>query len=159
MAPAVFGHFLLMTIVFTLCLPRDRSSVPVVRHLFKSSMDRLGVESECIDDMELAVTEACTNVLQHAADTKDEYEVSVEVNEKLCEIRVTDTGKGFDHTALAEAEVTAESGRGIQLMKALVDKVQFVSKPQDGTIVRLVKELALVENSALRVLGTAAQSA
>ena len=146
-----------MTIVFTLCLPRDSSSVPVVRHLFRSSMERLGVESECVDDMELAVTEACTNVLQHASGTNEEYEVGVEVNEKQCEIRVTDTGQGFDEAAIGpSADVASESGRGIHLMKALVDKVQFRSKPQDGTIVHLIKELQLEENSALRALGAAA---
>ena len=147
------GYLRYMTIVFTLCLPRDRSSVPVVRHLFRDSMNRLGVEAECIDDMELAVTEACTNVLLHASDTKDEYEVAVEVNEKLCEIKVMDTGQGFDQESLAgQVDSSAESGRGIQLMNALVDRVQFVSRPQDGTIVHLVKELALAENSALRTL-------
>ena len=146
-----------MTIVFTLCLPRESSSVPVVRHLFRSSMERLGVEQECVEDMELAVTEACTNVLQHASGTTDEYEVGVEVNEKLCEIRVTDTGQGFDQATIGgAADASSETGRGIQLMNALVDRVQFVSKPKDGTIVHLIKELRLTENSALRALGAAA---
>lgn len=119
-------------------------------------MERLGVELECVDDMELAVTEACTNVLLHAG-TQEEYEVSVEVNEKLCEIRVTDAGEGFDHSTMSpEAEGTSENGRGIQLMKALVDKVQFLSRPPEGTIVHLIKELRLKENSALRALGAGA---
>lgn len=116
------------------------------------------MEAECVGDMELAVTEACTNVLQHASGTNTEYEVGVEVNETLCEIRVTDTGQGFDPSDGPEAEPTSESGRGIQLMKALVDRVQFVSKPQDGTIVHLIKELKLTENSALRALGAATGS-
>ena len=148
-----------MTIVFTLCLPRDGASVPVVRHLLHSSMDRLGIEQECISDMELAVTEACTNVLQHATGTGDEYEVAVELNQSMCEITVTDAGEGFDHGSVnASPAASAESGRGIQLMKALVDKVQFLSRPQAGTIVHLVKELELRNNSVLRVLGGAATS-
>ncbi len=143
-----------MTIVFTLCLPRDRASVPVVRHLLHSSMEKLGVEPECLSDMELAVTEACTNVLLHASGTDEEYEVQVEVNEAMCEIRVTDGGEGFDHEAVATAvSSSSESGRGIQLMKALVDKVHFLSRPQAGTIVHLVKELQLKDNSVLRALG------
>lgn len=123
-------------------------------------MERLGVEPECVDDMELAVTEACTNVLLHAGTAdKEEYEVSVEVNEKLCEIQVTDAGEGFDTSKLSsETDVTSETGRGIQLMKALVDRVQFLSKPQDGTIVRLIKEVQLKDNSALRSLGAGASS-
>ena len=148
-----------MTIVFTLCLPRDRASVPVVRHLLHSSMEKLGVEGECVSDMELAVTEACTNVLQHAAGTDDDYEVAVEVNESTCEISVTDGGAGFDHGAFRDdAPASAESGRGIQLMKALVDRVHFLSRPQAGTIVHLVKELELRENSVLRSLGAPAQT-
>ena len=142
-----------MTIVFTLCLPRDRASVPIVRHLLHSSMDRLGVETDCLGDIELAVTEACTNVLLHSAG-EAEYEVSVEVNDNMCEIRVTDAGQGFDHERIIEgAPESAESGRGIQLMKALVDKVQFVARPEDGTIVHLEKKLALSESSILRSLG------
>ncbi len=144
-----------MTIVFKLCLPRDGASVPVVRHMLRSAMERLGVEPDCLHDMELAVTEACTNVLQHATGTDDEYEVAVEVNETMCEITVTDAGEGFDHSAVAEALSSAESGRGIQLMKALVDRVQFLSRPQAGTIVHLVKELELRNNSVLRALGPA----
>ena len=143
-----------MTIVFTLCLPRDGASVPVVRHLLGSSMDKLGVEPDCLYDMELAVTEACTNVLQHATGTGDEYEVAVELNEATCEITVTDAGQGFDHESVAESvSASDESGRGIPLMKALVDRVQFLSRPQAGTIVHLVKELDLRSNSVLRVLG------
>jgi serine/threonine-protein kinase RsbW len=148
-----------MTIVFTLCLPRDSASVPVVRHLFQSSMDRLGIERECLEDLELAVTEACTNVLKHATGTGEEYEVAVTVDDSTCEIRVTDTGVGFDHAAVARtASPSSESGRGIQLMKGLVDKVQFLSKPQAGTIVHLVKELKLTDHSVLRGLGSPART-
>lgn len=140
-----------MNIVFTLCLPRDSASVPVVRHLFRGSLQKLGVQEDCLGDLELALTEACSNVLLHASGTDDEYEVAVELNERRCEIRVTDTGRGFDHTLLAdEIAHSAESGRGIQLMKALVDRVAFVSAPEEGTIVHLVKELSLTEGSVLR---------
>jgi serine/threonine-protein kinase RsbW len=145
-----------MVIAFTLCLPRDRASVPVVRHLLDSSLTKLGVEDECLADIELAVTEACTNVLQHSTG-HEEYEVSIEINDKMCEIRVTDAGQGFDHAGVAAmAPDSAESGRGIQLMKALVDRVQFMSKPEEGTIVHLEKELVLQDSSILRSLGSPA---
>jgi hypothetical protein len=42
---------------------------------------------------------------------------------------------------LAEADSTAEEGRGIHLMRALVDKVEFTSRPQTGTVVHLEKAL------------------
>jgi serine/threonine-protein kinase RsbW len=139
-----------MTIVFSLCLPRDSASVPVVRHLVSNCLQRLGVTGECSSDVEIAVTEACSNVLIHAKGSSDEYEVNVEVNNERCEIRVTDTGTGFDHEAVEEASAGSESGRGIQLMRGLVDSVKFSSQPERGTIVHLVKELALTDKSILR---------
>ncbi len=121
-------------------------------------MDRLGVQDECLSDIELAVTEACTNVLQHSTG-QEEYEVAVEVNDTRCQIRVIDAGAGFDSEGVATSvDETAESGRGIQLMKALVDRVQFVSRPADGTIVQLEKELALTDGSILRQLAEPART-
>lgn len=143
-----------MRIQFVLYLPRDEVSVPVVRHVCRDALQLLGVESPCIHDIEIAVTEACTNVLKHAAGTKDDYEVSVEVSEERCIIRVVDMGRGFDHESLATEAVaaTAEGGRGIQLMRALVDELTFVSKPEAGTVVHLEKSLELCSDSVLEKL-------
>lgn len=143
-----------MHLVVTLCLPRERASVPIVRHLVRASLDRLGVGQDCLGDVEVAVTEACSNVLKHAEGPEDEYEVSFEINDGRCEIRVTDTGSGFDHESLADAaHPTSEGGRGIQLMRSLVDAVQFVSEPQRGTVVHLTKQLDFTDDSLMSRLG------
>ena len=138
-----------MEISLTLCLPRDEASVPFVRHVCGHALRHLGVEAECIGDVELAITEACTNVVKHSTDAQDEYKVSVEVDGELCEIRVTDAGMGFDHEARSGeiAQLSAESGRGISLMHALVDRVKFVSRPEEGTIVHLTKSLRAAEGA------------
>ncbi len=141
-----------MTITFSLSLPRDGLSVPVVRHICRNALDDLGVSRGCIQDIELALAEACTNVLKHAEGTSDEYEVSVEVVDRSCDIRVIDTGTGFDHEGREPAQPggTAEGGRGIHLMQSLVDSVHFISKPEVGTIVHLQKTLDLTDHSILR---------
>lgn len=146
-----------MELDFSLCLPRDEVSVPVVRHLCGFALRRLGVAEDCVDDIELAVTEACSNVLRHTAGTTDEYEVHVTIDECVCAIRVVDTGAGFDHESLSPDRVapTAEGGRGIHLMRALVDHIRFVSKPESGTIVHLEKTLDCDEQSLLRRLAMA----
>lgn len=151
-----------MEIHFSLCLPRDEESVPVVRHICRDALAELGVAGDCVGDVELAVTEACTNVLKHAAGTGDEYEVTVSVAEDDCVIRVVDSGSGFDHEALdrdAVAGSAAESGRGVFLMAALVDDLKFTSKPELGTIVHLEKKLRLTETSVIRRLQRAAEAA
>jgi serine/threonine-protein kinase RsbW len=115
----------------------------------------LGVAEECVGQIELAVTEACTNVLRHVEGTKAEYEVSVTVNEKQCDIRLVDAaGEIFDHEAHGhkEANLDAESGRGIFLMRAMVDELSFVSEPENGSVVHLVKKLELTDDAILRKL-------
>ena len=140
-----------MQLVFTLSLPRDQASVPIVRHVCRDCLLKLGVEEECVSDIELAVTEACTNVLDHAQGTGDVYEVRVEVDEHRSKISVIDTGDGFEinPSTLTQAESGAESGRGLFLMKALVDDLKFISQPEEGTIVQLVKALTLRPDSIL----------
>ena len=131
-----------MEVKLTLALPRDEYSVPVARRVLKSSLTTLGVRDEVISDIELALTEACTNVLDHAADT-DEYELSAGIDGELCVIEVVDRGAGFDGSlaGLTDAEESAEGGRGIQLMRSLVDRVTFTSRPMAGTVVHLEKDL------------------
>ena len=142
-----------MEIKFTLQLPRDALSVPVVRRVLNSSMRTLGVAEECLTDIEGARTEACTNVLDHAA-AGDEYEVIAGLDDSRCVIDVVDRGRGFDaeHLGHAEADPSAEEGRGIQLIRALVDKVHFRSRPESGTVVHLEKELEYVDGSPLQRL-------
>lgn len=135
----------------TLCLPRDELSVPVARHICRHALDEVGVHESCSGDIELALTEACTNVLDHST-ADDEYEVVISINDHACIIRVRDTGRGFDYTSLEDGpgDLAAESGRGIRLMNALVDHVKFSSVPEAGMIVHLEKELSFDEDSPVR---------
>ena len=142
-----------MDIKFTLSLPRDAMSVPIVRRLLKSSMRTLGVVEDNVNDVVVALTEACTNVLDHAA-AGDEYAVLVRLNDQSCLIDVIDAGQGFDPTDVGQgnADATAEAGRGIQLIRALVDRVNFRTRPEQGTVVHLEKGLTYQDEAPLRRL-------
>lgn len=146
-----------MVITFSLTLPRDEVSVPVVRRLCRTALNDLGVLRSCVGDIELAVTEACTNVLKHADGTEEGYDVSISIDETDCDIRVIDSGAGFDHVGMGHEPAVAgdEGGRGILLMRSLVDRVHFASVPKQGTIVHLQKHLDLTDTSILRRLATA----
>jgi serine/threonine-protein kinase RsbW len=141
-------------IKLTLALPRDELSVPVARNVLKQALGALGVERDTIADIQLALTEACTNVLDHAVEA-DEYEVSAGIDGEECVIEVIDRGAsgfdGSDHGHVV-AEADAEGGRGIQLMRALVDKVMFESRPQVGTVVHLEKKLQWEDDSVIKAL-------
>ena len=140
-----------MHMALSLLLPRDELTVPVARHLTAGAMQQLGVDQSCASDIQVALTEACTNVILHAG-PGEEYEVAVEVDEDTCVIRIIDHGDGFDAGALQGADEGAESGRGVTLMDALVDQVVFESRPERGTIVHLEKTLSYDEASVVRRL-------
>ena len=145
-----------MEISLRLRLPSDEASVPLVRHLCGDALRKLRVDEDCVGDVEVAITEACTNVVKHSAGSHDEYNVSIVIDGRHCEISVSDAGIGFDHEGYPGQlpHASAESGRGITLMRALVDNVKFVSRPADGTIVHLVKTLDLLEDSPSERLAT-----
>ena len=139
-----------MQISLTLNLPRDELSVPVARRIVDASMRTVGVSAGCVDDVSLALTEACTNVLKHSG-PGDEYEVSVALHDDVCSIAVTDVGRGFDFDTLhsGDASTEAERGRGVALMRLLVDRVHFQSKPEAGSVVHMEKQLEYVDGSLL----------
>ncbi|MDX6242579.1 MAG: serine/threonine-protein kinase RsbW [Frankiales bacterium] len=142
-----------MQIKLSLSLPRDEMSVPVSRRIAAQALATLGVEPDCISDIEVALTEACTNVLDHVG-ADDEYDVTVGISGDLCVIEVIDTGHGFDAAllGLSNADASAEQGRGIQLIRALVDRVQFTNRPEQGTIVHLEKDIVWTRDALLKVL-------
>jgi len=140
-------------IALALCLPRDSSTLSVVRHIAAFALAEVGVQAEAIEDVTLALTEAAANVVKHSG-ADDQYEVHLSLENSTCEIRVVDTGHGFDSESLgmAMAEPSQEQGRGMALMAALVDSVRFESRPEAGTIVHLIKDLALRPDGPLERL-------
>jgi serine/threonine-protein kinase RsbW len=131
-----------MELSLALTLPRDEQTVAVARHIVRNAMEQVGVEESCVYDIELALSEACTNVLLHSG-PGDQYKVRLDLEDRLGVIRVIDVGRGFDSARLqAEGTVPeAERGRGVGLMQALVDRVDFTSRREAGTIVTLEKTL------------------
>lgn len=130
------------------CLPRDAETVGLVRTVLSNSLRSFGVAEPCVDDIRLALSEACTNVIDHAA-AEDDYEVRLELDEGRCAISVTNTGSGFDAAALAGVppDQSSARGRGVAIMHAVMDAVDLTSEPTRGTIVYLVKSLEIDPDS------------
>ncbi|GAA2620170.1 ATP-binding protein [Actinomadura fulvescens] len=146
-----------MELLLVLCLPRDAETAHLTREVLEASLTTLGVEDEVRGDVNLAVGEACANVVQHA-DTSDEYEVRVHTGDSRCRIEVIDTGRGFDGVLLdkvaADAAVTAEHGRGLQIIDALAENLQIVNRRQHGAIIRFEIPLSWEPGSPGELLAT-----
>lgn len=129
-----------MEITLRLSLPREAESVPVVRRILKHALEAIRVERQIIGDLELALTEACTNVLDHAGGT-EEYEVCAGIDGTNCVIEVIDQGVGFEASDRIMPPDSAEDGRGLLLMKAVSDSVSVIKRPTNGITVRIEKQL------------------
>lgn len=122
-------------------LRREVDSVPTVRRLLRSALSILHVDRQASDDLEIALTEACANVVHHASGV-DRYEVHLDVDDDKCAIDVLDRGAGFD-PALAGADdvppTDRHRGRGLFLIRALSDSVRLDSQPRRGSVIHFEK--------------------
>ena len=142
-----------MDLDVAICLPREAETVGLIRGIVTDALAKLGVTRDCVGDIGLALSEACTNVVDHAA-VDDEYEVRFRLDDRKCEISVTNTGTNFDADTLAHVMPDAASarGRGVAIMRAVMDNVAFRSEPEAGTVVHLVKNVELRDDGPLRRL-------
>ena len=142
-----------MNVEFSVRLPVDATSVPLVRGLLRQALHHLGVVPTGIDEILLALSEACANVVQHAGEG-EEYQVDVAIDEHVCRISVLDEGAGFDLAAVAAERPRSplDGGRGLLLMQALVDRLDF-RETEDGRH-RVTLEKRLVTSPRLRLLST-----
>jgi serine/threonine-protein kinase RsbW len=109
------------------------------------ALARRELADDRIDDLKLAVSEACTNAIEaHGAiDVQERVTVRCEESDDRLEVLVEDRGAGFDPTSLPEHppvtdpdRLNFERGLGIPLIRSLVDEVDFETGPS-GTAVRL----------------------
>ena len=101
---------------------------------------------ERIDDLKLAVSEACTNAIEahDAAGSQERVLVRCKAGDDTLEVCVEDRGHGFDpgqlpdHPPVTDPDrLKFERGLGIPLIRALVDEVDITSSGA-GTAVHLV---------------------
>lgn len=140
----------MVKVELALCLPRDARSVATVREVATDALKDLAVSSESIDDIRLALSEACTNVILHSG-VDDEYEVRLQVSGEVCEIRVIDAGRGLDFGKIGfeDPDPLSSRGRGLAIIHSLADTVEFRSEPEKGTMVHLVKRVKVGPGSPL----------
>jgi serine/threonine-protein kinase RsbW len=131
-------------------LPREVDSVPMVRRLLRCALGILGVDPQAGNDLEIALTEACANVVKHA-DGAEKFEVRLDVGDDFCAIDVVDEGAGFDAAQQSPADVpdTAhDRGRGLFLIRALSDNVRMDTSPRRGCLIHFEKRFTVGGPSA-----------
>jgi serine/threonine-protein kinase RsbW len=107
---------------------KTRSAPVSGRTLVKTAMAILGesiADPEIIHELDLVLTEACSNVCRHAyEDGLGDLQVAICLQEnEFVEIEVVDWGQGIDPVLLRceNPDPSAEGGRGLYIMATLSD--------------------------------------
>ena len=143
-----------MEIVIEFTLPRDASTAPLTRQILDSSLRNLGVAADIRADLTIALSEACANAIQHA-DNSPEYGVRAIVGPSRCVIEVADSGCCLEESAIAKAgpaALTAESGRGLHIIRTFTENLQVIRRLSGGCVVRFEKPLTWTPGALARQL-------
>jgi anti-sigma regulatory factor (Ser/Thr protein kinase) len=113
-----------------LSLPARPENVAVVRHVLGAFAEALDLPDAVIEDMRLAVTEACTNVVRHAyiGDEPGTIDILIRPVGDMLQIVVSDHGRG-----IGPGPDTAGPGLGLPLIAALAHSVEFDHAPSAGS--------------------------
>ena len=124
-------------------IPSKAEWVAVARLAVAAVASRLDFSIEDIEDVKLAVAEACTNCIQHAAGS-DQIEIVCERAPGGLTVRVRDNGRGTRPEAIQSRRVeeTRVGGLGVFLIRSLMDTVEYDVHPDCGTNLVMTKKVS-----------------
>lgn len=99
------------------------------------------------NNINIVLTEAMVNAIKHAnkSDPQKEITIKISISDIDLSIMVFDNGNGFDLTAIEEPSFENnqcfESGRGIYIIRALMDSVIY-KKTASGNVLEMRKSLS-----------------
>lgn len=123
-------------------VPTDAVNISVVRMTASSIANRIGFNIEEIDDVKIAVSEACTNVIKHSKVSS--FDLFFGQGSDFIEIKIQDTGVGYNFSSLKDPEFSGErtsGGLGIYIIKMLMDDVVIESELNKGTTIYMKKQV------------------
>ncbi|MBZ5619171.1 MAG: ATP-binding protein [Acidobacteriia bacterium] len=140
---------------FQLHVPSSTENLAMIRDFVGKIGERAGMNPAELVRLELAVDEACANVIEHAYGSDDTREVTVKatLDSETVEIKIVDTGRGFDPSVIEQANLEQlasqrkSGGLGMRLIRSVMDEVQYQIVPGQKNELRMVKHLKKKEPS------------
>ncbi len=124
-------------------------NLSVIREFLRKFSLSAGFSKKEIQDIILAVDEACTNIIKHAyhSDPNGQINIELKFTNDLLSIKITDFGSSFRPEKIMNPdfpkyfEQKRIGGLGMYLMKTLMDDVKYTSVPGKYNQVYLSKQL------------------
>lgn len=128
-------------------LPSEVRFVDMAHAAAEKAAEVGGCDEDAALNMGIAVREAVINAMMHGnrLDPRRRVELAFSIGSRGVRAKVRDHGGGFDPTAspdpTSRENVLKTSGRGILMMRAFCDKVEFRYREGQGMEVTLVKKV------------------
>jgi serine/threonine-protein kinase RsbW len=127
-------QFTLASTDVRLTLPARPENVAVIRHVLGAFAEALDLPADVVEDMRLAVTEACTNVVRHAyQDELGPIDVVIRPSGDGLELIVIDHGRG-----MGRSPDTSGPGLGLSLIAAVAESVKIEPGSPRGSRLAMV---------------------
>ena len=139
---------------FTLQVPSSTENLALIREFVTTVGQQAGMSETEIGKIELAVDEACANVIEHAYghDVSKEVVICANIDDEAITFKIKDTGKGFDPTQIPQEELAKliqerkDGGLGMRLIKNLMDEVNYEIVPGQKNELRMIKRIRKSSN-------------
>jgi serine/threonine-protein kinase RsbW len=139
-----------------LTIKSKTENLSIIRDFIRSAVDEAGISPDIVENIILAVDEACTNIIKHAYKSFPDGDLTIKTNSTLLrfEISITDYGNSFEPETIPEPDLQKYyrqrrvGGLGLYLMKTLMDDVKYVSVPGKYNRVLLSKNLKVMQSNA-----------
>ena len=133
--------------MITISLPGRFSSLDRIRDFYVSAAREAGLSSKSVEDVELAVDEAASNIIQHAygGENKGDIECSYSIMDDGLLVRMRDFGKPFNPKSVKQPDLESdvccrdEGGLGLHFMRSLMDSVEFSFNGHGGNLLTMTK--------------------
>jgi len=130
----------------TKSFPGRYESLARVGDFVRNLAPEAGLESFAVYSIEMAVDEACSNIIEHAygGEGKGEIRCTCSVVEDEMKIVIKDRGKPFDPSSIPPPNLSKDiderqaHGLGLHFIRKWMDEVQFLSKGREN-ILTMVK--------------------
>jgi serine/threonine-protein kinase RsbW len=118
-------------------LPTADWTVGLARRALFGLLHAAGVPAAVSQDLALALSEGCANAVCHAA-AGQSYRVRIDLDHSQCRLEICDQGSGFDPHLVPAPGRGANGGRGLLIMRTVVDHVKIdVVRPRGTTVVMI----------------------
>lgn len=131
---------------YSFAIPSKLDKLIEVEKIAEKISGASGLSKDQCNNIAIAITEAAGNAIVHGnqKDPRKKVIIHFQVTEKQIVAEVKDEGKGFNpdkvSNPLKPENIMKESGRGIFILKSLMDSVSFHFSPK-GTTIRMTLKI------------------